>query len=211
MRGELCILISDVKQIIEDKTISLKSLKFFLNLHPELRKNVKTVESIDDAMMIVCDYTSLTNTALLQAVAKNFKLQDAIQLVQKFNSSIEEFCNTIQTEHIYGLDFMHSRRCLHKSEEVEFILEWKGDETTLSDIQSLLRKAFHDKSSRVIVKVVNPSNSIIVICYAPLHLHEELMILVKHNEVYLRKQKVLSVTIGGEIVLQREMKGEVRF
>ena len=32
---------------------------------------------------------------------------------------------------------------LQDSEEVEFVLEWEGDETTLNDVQSLLPKAFH--------------------------------------------------------------------
>ena len=205
------VLIADVKQIIEDNKICLKKITFFLGLHPETKRAAKAVKSLEDAIMIVCDYTSLTNTSYLQALAKHLSLQKAIDLVKEFDESIDTFCKSIPTEHSYGQDFMkHSRKNLHESEEVKFVLEWEGDGTTLSDIQSLLTKAFHDKARHVIVKVVNPDNSITVICYAPLHLHEELVILVKHNEVYLRKQKILSVTIGGEILLKREMKDEVR-
>ena len=211
MRGELSILICSVKKIIEAEAIDLNSLKFFLILIPEFQGKVEAAKSIEDAMIVVCNYTSLINTSYLQAVAKNFNLQDAIDLIKKFDDSIGEFCKTILAEHIYGQDFMYSRKHLYKSEEVEFILEWKGDETTLSDIRNLLEKAFYDKAIHVIVKVVNPSNSMIVTCYAPPHLHEELMIVVKHNEVYLRKMNVLSITIGGEIVLKREMKDQVRF
>ena len=201
-----------MKQIIEDNKICLEKIKYFLSLHPQLERAVTAAQSLEEAIMIVRDYTSLTNTSKLQALAKHLKLQKAIDLIKEFDESIDTFCKSIPTEHSYGQDFMeHSRKNLAKSEEVKFVLEWEGDKTTLGDIQSLLRKAFHDMARHVKVKVVNEGNSIIIICYAPLHLHEELVILVKHNEVYLKKQKVLSVTIGGETLLKREMKDEVRF
>ena len=161
-------------------------------------------------MRIVCDYTSLTNTKLLEAVAKRYDLQDAILLIEEFDKSIDEFCEKIKTQHIYGQDFMkHSNKNLLKSEQVKFVLEWEGDKTTLSDIQSLLRKAFHDNARHVMVKVVNEGNSIIVICYAPLHLHEELIRVVKNKEEDLRNKKVLSVTIGELVIIKRETEDKV--
>ena len=199
---------SKVTEILENKPVSLDKLKHFLSLY---RRDAETPESFNDAMKVVFNYTSLTNTKLLEAVAKKFNLQDAIHLIEEFNKSIDEFCKTIQTQHIYGQDFMkHSDIILLKSEEVKFVLEWKGDETTLSDIQSLLRKAFHDNARNVMVKVVNEGNSIIVICYAPLHLHEELIRLVKDREEDLRNEKVLSVTIGGYVITERETEDKVR-
>ena len=138
-RGELYKLFTDVKQILEDNIVSLDRLRFCLSLHPELRKDTRAVKSLEDAMMIVCDHTSLINTKYLQCIDKKFRLHDAIDLIKKFDQSIHEFCKTIPTEHIYGQDFMkHSCKNLLKSEEVKFVLEWDGDETTLSDIQSLL-------------------------------------------------------------------------
>ena len=201
---------SKVTKILKNKPVSLEDLKYFLSLY---RKNAEAAKSLNDAMRVICDYTSLTNTKLLEAVAKEFNLQDAIHLIEEFNKSIDEFCKRIQTQHIYGLDFMkHSHKNLLKSnlEEVKFVLEWKGDETTLSDIQSLLRKAFHDNARHVMVKVVNEGNSIIVICYAPLHLHEELTRLVKDSEEELRNKKVLSVSIGGYVIIKRETEDKVR-
>ena len=199
---------SKVTKILKNKPVSLDDLKYFLSLY---RRDAETAESLNDAMRIVCNYTSLTNTKLLEAVAKEFHLQDAINLIEEFNKSIDEFCETIQTQHIYGQDFMkHSHKNLLKSEQVKFVLEWEGDKTTLSDIQSLLRKAFHDNARHVMVKVVNEGNSIIVICYAPTHLHEELIRLVKDSEEDLRNKKVLSVTIGELVIIKRETEDKVR-
>ena len=198
-------------KILKNKPVSLDDLKYFLSLYRELRKDAEAAESLNDAMRIVSDNTSLTNTKRLEAVAKEFNLHDAISLIDEFNKSIDEFCKTIQTQHIYGQDFMkHSHKNLLISEEVKFILEWRGDETTLSNIQSLLRKAFHDNARHVMVKVVNEGNSIIVICYAPLHLHEELIRQVRDNEEDLRNEKVLSVIIGGYVIIKRETEDKVR-
>ena len=211
-RKELHILITKMIKILKDNTISLEGLKYFLSLRPEFRDAARAAKSIEEAMIVVSDHTSLINTKHLQAVAENFELQEAINLIKIFDDSIEAFCKKIPTEHSYGQDFMkHSRKNLRKSEKVEFILEWEGDNTTLSDIQSLLRKAFHYEAKHVIVKVVNEGNSIIVICYAPPHLHEELIRLVKDNKEDLRNEKVLSVTIGGFVVIKRKTEDQVRF
>ena len=198
-------------KILKNKPVSFDDLKSFLNVDRALRKDAEAAESLEGAMIIVGDNTSLTNTTRLEAVAKAFGLQDAIHLIENFNKSIDEFCKTIQTQHIYGQDFMeHSDKNLLKSEQVKFVLEWEGDKTTLSDIQSLLRKAFHEKARHVMVKVVNEGNSIIVICYAPLHIHKELIKLVKDSEENLRNEKVLSVTIGGFAIIKRETEDKVR-
>ena len=210
-REALHILITNVIQILKDSIISLEGLKYFLSLRPEFRDDARAAKSIEDAMLVVSDHTTLINTKHLQAVAKRFKLQEAIDLIKTFDDSIEAFCKMIPIKHSYGKDFMkHSRKNLLKPEKVEFVLEWEGDNTTLSDIRSLLRKAFHDKAKLVIVKLINEGNSIIVICYAPLHLHEELIRLVKDREEDLRNEKVLSVTIGGYVIIERETEDKVR-
>ena len=211
MRKKLHILITKIIKSLKDNTISLKSLKYFLSLRPEFRDAARAAKSIEGAMIVVSDHTSLINTKHLQAVAENFELQVAIKLIKKFDGSVEAFCKRIPTQHSYGQDFMkHSCKNLLKPEEVEFVLEWEGDKTTLSDIQSLLRKAFHYEAKNVIVKVVNEGNSIIVICYAPPHLHEELIRLIKDSEDVLRNEKVLSVTIGGFVIIKRKTEDKVR-
>ena len=200
-------------KILKNKPVSLDELKDFLSIDRALRKDAEAAESLNAAMRIVGDNTSLTNTKRLEAVAKEFNLHDAIHLIEEFNKSIDEFCETIQTQHIYGQDFMkHSHKNLQRSdlEEVKFVLEWEGDETTLSDIQSLLRNAFHDNARHVMVKVVNEGNSIIVICYAPSHLCEELIRLVLNNKEELRNEKVLSVSIGGFVIIKKETEDKVR-
>ena len=126
--------------------MSLKDLKVFLTFYPELRNEAEAAESIEDVMRVICDHMSLINTSYLEAVAERFKLPDAIHLIKEFNISNDIFCKKIQTEHIYGQEYMENKN-LQESEEVKFDLEWEDDETTMNDIQVLLAKAFHEKAS----------------------------------------------------------------
>ena len=148
-------------QCLKDNNVSLKDVKVFLKLYPEFRNEAEAAESIKNAMRVICDHMSLINTSYLEAVAESFKLHYVIHLIEEFKNSNDVFCKTIQTKHIYSQDFMENK-ILQESEEVKFGLEWEGDESTLSDIQPLLAKAFHEKARHVMVKVVNRGNSIIL-------------------------------------------------
>ena len=123
---------------------------------------------------------------------------------------METFCKEIPVKHAYGQIFMeHFNKHLLKSQTVRFVLEWEADKKTVSDIQSVLRKVFHEHASQVKVKVVTDGSSIVVICYAPLHLHEVLTQLVKQNGEELLEEDVISITIGGWVVLKRDTEKEV--
>ena len=208
-RGELIILVDKIKKILEDARISLDALKSVLRHYKELRDDIAATKSIDEAIDVVCDHTAVGNSHLLLTIAKNFNLQSAIVLIEEFDNSVNTFCEQIPKTHSYANFITDSSGDPQQSEIVEFVLEWDADDDRLNDIQVLLRKAFHDKA--VFVKVIRmfPTKSICVICFAPPHLHEELKKLVRNNEMELRAEQVLSVTIGGEVVLKREVRKSV--
>ena len=208
-RDELATLVNKVEENLKTNEISLDDLKSLFNRHHKLWNDIRSTTSLEEAVNIIFNHTSLINTHYLLKIAKTFKLQAAIDLINQYNSSIDEFCKEIPTQHAYGQMFMtHSH--LYQSETVEFVLEWDDDDKTLNDIQCLLRKAFCDYSEYVMVTTLSSGNSVIVICYAPPHLHGELKTLVNANEAELRKDKVLSITIGGDIILKREPEIKVR-
>ena len=214
-RVELILLINQIRKILEADKISVDDLKAFLGVFCELRSAVTVTTSLREAINVVGDRTSLINTNYLLAIAKEFQLHNAIVFIKLYNDSIDKFCKKIPTAHAYGQEFMtYSSGFLQEAETVEFVLEWdphpEGRMKMLSDIQGLLRKAFHDQARYVMLKVVLPNNSIVVICYAPEHLHELLARLIKDNEVGLEKEKVISVTIGGNVILKREPECTVR-
>ena len=72
-------------EIVKNKPVSLDELKYFLSMDRALVKDAEAAESLNAAMRIVGNHTSLTNTKHLEAVAKQFNLYDAIHLIEKFN------------------------------------------------------------------------------------------------------------------------------
>ena len=184
----------------------MDALKSFLHRYKELRDDIAATKSIDEAINVVCDHTPVGNTHYLLTIAKNFDLQCAIVLIKEFDNSVDTFCKQIPTTHSYANFITDSSRDPSQSEIVEFVLEWDADDERLNDIQVLLRKAFHDKAVYVRVIRLFSTTSICVICYAPPHLHEELKKLIRKNEMELREYEVLSVTIGGEVVLKRQVR-----
>ena len=184
----------------------MDALKSFLRCYKELRDDIEATKSIDEAINVVCDHTPVGNTHYLLTIAKKFDLQSAIVLIKEFDNSVDTFCEQIPKTHSYANFITDSSKDPQQSEIVEFVLEWDADDERLNDIQVLLRKAFHDKAEFVKVIRMFPTKSICVICYAPPHFHEELKKLVKKNEKELREYQVLSVTIGGEVVLKRQVR-----
>ena len=78
---------------------SLDALKSLLGLFHQLRDSVLSTTSIEEAINVVCDHTSLINTNYLLPIAKTFKLQDAIALINQYDDSIDEFCRKIPIAH----------------------------------------------------------------------------------------------------------------
>ena len=105
-RRELATLFCKITEILKANNISLEQLKFVLRLYPELKNDLTATESLEDVIVVVCDHTSLINTNYLQAIAENLDLPDAINLIEKYNKSINDFCKQIPTTHAYGQEFM---------------------------------------------------------------------------------------------------------
>ena len=144
-RRELASLVVKIIMILRTNNVSLGELKFILCLYPELKTDVAAAESLEDAIVVVLDHTSLVNTNYFQAIAENFDLPIAIDLIKKYNESINEFCEEMRTTHAYGQEFMKRSSGLNQKLEVQFVLGWDADDKTVSDIRSLLTKAFHDR------------------------------------------------------------------
>ena len=85
-------------QIVKNKPVSLDDMTFFLSLYRrELRKDAEAANSLNDIMTVVYDCTSLTNTKILEAVARKFNLQDAIGLIEESINQLTSYVR--QSEH----------------------------------------------------------------------------------------------------------------
>ena len=79
-------------------------------------------------------------------------------------------------------------------------LEWKPDDKTLADIQSLIRKTFKSLSDHIHVVVIK-EGSVTVICYAPHYIMGTLVQMAKESKSMLLENSVSYLSIGYTVVL----------
>ena len=206
------MLFDNVMQLLRKQKVSLDDLKWFLSFsYPECSVEVENSKSIGKVLEVIRAYTSLDNIHRLEAIVKRFNLKGGKALIQSYNESIEQFCKDIPIHHAYGQSLMDCfENHLLKSETIVFVLQWDKEDKVLHDVRGLFIKAFDRLADYIEMNVVFQGNSIIIVCYAPSHLHGVLICLVQDNEEDLIKEKIISVSIGGCLILKREETAKVR-
>ena len=189
----------------------LKELKKYLQrCFRELKPQLSTAESFDDVMDLVEEKCTIINVACLEAVIDHYNIKEAKDHIATYKSAVEKFCEDVKLSVLSSENFMIGSSTLLKCETIEFILEWKADEHTLSEIQDLLWKAFGGMAKRVLVTKVREGNSIIVTCYAPRHMMDILQMEAEKNLDPLIKLGLLKLTMGYHVIWDMRKREKVR-
>ena len=93
--------------------------------------------------------------------------------------------------------------------KIKIMLEWNPAAKTLSDIRSLLRKAFKGLSPFIHVDVIG-EGSVTVVCYAPHYLMGALVKMAEENKSMLLEDSVSYLSIGYTVVLGSGTQEKVR-
>ena len=196
MRVSFGIFRFQVLQLINEKISSLDNFKFLLQqCYPELESQLSVADSAQSAMIIALTKCNIINIAAVGRITQFCKIDEAKKLITEYEEEIKQFCSKIPLDSL--LDKRLSTNSTLTCETIRFKLNWKPDEHSLNDIRLLLEKAFADLGKRVIVQVICPSNSIVIICYAPHHLMDALILRVKENlSTLIEEFSLMELTIG---------------
>ena len=93
--------------------------------------------------------------------------------------------------------------------KIKIMLEWNPASKTLSDIRSLLRKAFKNLSPHIHVDVIG-EGSVIVVYYAPHYIMGALVKMAEENKSMLLGNGVSYLSIGYTVVLDSIAAEKVR-
>ena len=196
MRAKLGELFVAVSPFIKS-ALTLEELKRYLRLcFPELKPQLSIAKSFDDVMDVVREKCTIINVACLEVIIEHYKIENAKTHITSYKLKVDTFCEDVKLSVCENEDFMPNSSSQPKHEIIEFVLEWKIDEHTLSEINGLLCKAFGSMAKRVLVKEVKKGNSIIVRCYASCFIVDVLVIKVKTNLDILKEMGLIKVTIG---------------
>ena len=134
-------------------TSNLKDLKRYLQrVFQELKPQLAIAESFDDIMDIVRKKCTIINVVCLEAIVNHYKIEEAKVHITTYKTEVDQFCEEVKIRVCKDMDFMTDPSTPITFETIEFILEWKTDEDTLSEIQFLLMKIFQDMAKKVLVK-----------------------------------------------------------
>ena len=204
-------LIHTVAPLIAKGIPSLQELKTYLRrCFPELKPQLSKVESFDDIIDLVQEKCTIINVACLEAVVECYNIEEAKRHVTAYKSAVDKFCEEIKLNLCENENFMTGPSSLLKCETIKFVLEWEPDDYTLSQIRVLLQKAFQNMAKRVLIKVINEGNSIIVTCYAPRHLMDVLLMEAKKNLHALIKMELMELIIGYHTIFDGNKRDNVR-
>ena len=200
MRGNFLVFIDKMKStcILSSMTTKLEELKEFLERYdPDLKSQLQQAQSFDSLFKIIEKKCNIVNVAAMEIIANRYDLKDGISLVSGYNKEIKKFSNEMKLAFTQNKKLSLASNSSLTCEKIGFFLDWEPSDHLLEDIRLLLERAFDDLANEVIVQTIEKTNSILIICYAPLYLMNALFLEAQANLPSLLKEvDLIQLTIG---------------
>ena len=198
--------------ILEKSSVTLQELKELLSFYPQLAIPIRNAENVTEVMQVVQQHSSFINCSYLKHVARYFELAEVTREIHSYNKLVDDFCNSKIIQHSYMKPFTTNPPQYNMSSQtikIKIVLQWNPATKTLSDIRSLLEKAFQSLSPLIHVDVIS-EGSVTIVCYAPHYLMGALVKMTKKNKSMLLKNSVSYLSIGYTVVLDGTAAEKVR-
>lgn len=210
IKSKFASLFFNVTQIMKQISVTVDDLKFYLccyfsDLEPQLTHTV----TIEDVMKIVRSKCTLIDITVLQAIVDQFNIEEAKSLILAYNTEIVESTDNIALSLCFNKNFrQETLDTLLICDTVQFVLQWSPDEHTLSDIKSIMQKAFEGMAKKVQILTIG-EGSVKVTCYAPDILTDVLVMKAQVNAELLKGCGMVMLAIGHHIIFNVTTDDEV--
>ena len=206
IRDNLGRLLHNIAPLIKSAIPSLDDLKFLLKrCRPEVKPQLSIAKSFDDVMEAIEEKCSIINVSILETIVNHYSINEAADYILAYNTHLEEFCEII----VCNVQLKKLSSSLLTCNTIKFIVNWEVTKCTLSAIKGLLQKAFQDSCKKVEVVALNEVNSIAIVCYAPQHLMDSLLLTAQDNLETLIELGLIQLTIGYYTVYDKHAKDKV--
>ena len=170
--------------------------KYLCETFPEFKISLQEASTTDDVMEAVRNQSSLTDVTYFDRIDDHFNLQ-MTQEIYRYCDPLDSFCQDTLDNHSYVRSFREDYpRYILSSDKIVFQLQWKANEKTLKDIRDVLQTSFRHLADRVQIVVIE-DGSVVVVCWVPRYLMEELVRHASARVHSLVKMGVVKLTIGG--------------
>ena len=206
MRGNLGHLLHNIAPLIESTIPSLDDLKSFLRqCRPEAKPQLSLAKTFDNVMEIIEENCCIVNVCILENIVNQYSITEAADYILAYNTHMEEFCEIS----ICNVQLKKLQSSLLTCNTIKFIVNWEVKQCVLSAIKSLLWKAFRSFDKNIQVVALKVVNSIAIICHAPYHLMDALLLTAQDNLETLIELGLTQLTIRYYTLYEKCIKDKV--
>ena len=171
----------------------------------DFKFSLQEASTTDDVMKAVRNQSSLTDLAYFGRINDRFNLQ-VTEEIDRYRDTLDSFCQHTLDNHSYVRSFREDYpRYILSSDKIVFRLQWKTNQKTMNDIRDVLRMSFGRLADRVQIVVIE-DGSVVVVCWAPRYLMEELVRQASESVHKLAEMGVVKLTVGGTEVNIEKVK-----
>lgn len=209
MQGDFGRFKNEITSTIAEVKLPMKGQKEFLKCcFPELKSELSSAKTTKKIVNTLLEKCTIVNVAVIKTYVEKYKIKSGITLVKKYQKKVEEFCSKAKVELALNENLSPGTSSL-QCEEIEIVLDWEPSEYLLKNITLLLEKIFSHLNTRVIIKTI-AKGSVIITCYAPQYLMNELLLLAQAKLSVLREEeKLIRLRFGYHIVFDETTKEKV--
>ena len=188
MMYNVCKAIKEAKPELND----LKELVECCN--SELKPKLAECSEVSGVLSLVKEECSLIDVSFLEAVVKEFNVEEAEKHIEEYRGILKEFLenNPIACCLKEKFDAMKIHPPLN-CETITYVFDWQPDERMLKDITDILSKS---SGKFVRIRYINEGNSIAVTCSFPYSLLGVLIARVMESLQFLIKNGLIKLTVG---------------
>ena len=200
-KDKISSILNEVKEPVEIQKSSLE------RAFPELTSKLSSATTTKEIVDILLDECTITNIAKIVSFVERFNCENS--LVKGYQEKLKKFCSETRVDLLLDKD-LYPGASSFRCEEIEIVLDWEPSEHSLEDIGLLLEKVFKGQTVRVNVRRITRGSSIIITCYAPQYLMDELCLLAQENlPVLIEKDKLTRLRFGHHTVYDKIAKDKV--
>ena len=163
----------------------------------------KNLQNIYDILELVKEKCSLINVHCLKTIAKIFKIEEAMVIIEEYEKEVDVFCKVMTVDLCLEQKF-EVVRCPQPllCEKLTFILDWEPRDYTLNDIRDILIKCTSDSNINVpiMIEKIRKVNSIAVDCYIPMS-QAGYVVAIIFQKVKLAQVKKLSRLVWRNVLV----------
>ena len=186
------------RNFAKDQNLSIDEMKLLvIDCFPDLSSQVFNKETINEVLEVVKTRCNIINMRPLEVLTEELNIKEAEEVIKIYKKFAEDFCKSTSIQLCLDkeLKAVPSPSPL-KKETITFILEWNPNESTLQDINDVLKKLEPLENYFIQIDTIKTGRSVVVTCYCPAEYTGSLIMAVLDKIDILQEKRLKEFKVG---------------